>query len=735
MPAQKETLGEIRKIKNEVAQALKLFQERHTGADLGEARNVLLQIAEVVKRDDLAAAQSLVQKAQLAANPTTEYLLDRAKNLESRGSEAYRKEDFIGAIELWQKSLKEYQNVREMANRRKEREIIDAVVSTVASIEEDIRTADREKANRGMVLQVRQTNRVVDEAKSQFSAGAFDTAIEKFHSAREQYSSAAEIARKYKFEDEARLNKVVSEMDTSIEVSRLSKGENLIEAALKEKGSQKETACSATLQFPESFQSTDPRYTEYKARANAGVAQARIEVGKEIMAEAEALFNKKEYYKAKEGYRKAQDHFNMVSDFAEKQRLEKEKMLVDTLIQGCAANAGACADALMGRERVAVGRLERVEELQNGLKPSRGPRTPSDDKIKLLENEYEIIKWLKSGGFGNVCVAKRREDGAVVALKIPIELDKRSEKVFLREMKIWQDLVHRNIVKLLQTRILPTPLFEMEYVDGGDLKRLIENDKEIPVLLACRIAFDIARGLDYAHSKHNVSHADLKPANILITRTQEAKISDWGLAKIASGSSSAYGHTPDYDTLEYIEKKQVDKRTDVYQLGLILYEMLTLDNPFAHGSEVEMAEKVLKLAPDKPSMHANRPELEPLDDIVMRCLEKDPTKRPTIGGFREIIYEYAKEYHGESLHISKDVNTEIKLLCQNAILLAKQNEYIPCLATLRRIRSKVGDNTRKEDIESLIHAIEFRQKEGIEMGDESINELYKLLTRVEHGET
>jgi serine/threonine protein kinase len=729
MPKQEEALG---KIKDEVGKALKLLEKRHTGANLEEARGLLREAAEAIEQDDFTSAMSLVQKAQLAANPTTEYLLGQGKSLESRGSTAYKRKDLAAAVEFWQKSLKEYGSARELANARGEQEVVDKVAETMDTINQDIDTANLERSDHEMLQLVDHANQAVDEAKSLFDANEFNAAEQKFQTAIENYESAGKIAHDSKSDDEARLRETVAEMHASIEACRLGQGEKLLEVALKERPNQRETVCLEVLKFLETFPSVDPKHGELKRKAYSAIAEARIEGGTDIMAGAETLLDKGEYYNAKEQYRNAQDHFEKVRDFAVEQQLGEEKAKADSRIDSCIANIKVCTDSLIGREKVTEDRVIKVKDLRKGIGKRRAvPEGPYEKKKALLEKEYEIINQFEPGGFGDVFVARNKE-GITVALKLPRASEK-SEEVFFRELDIWKKLDHRNIVRLIRPRFLPTPLLEIEYIDGGNLGDLLGKVKTVPVEDACRILFDIARGLEYAHSKHNVVHSDLKPSNILLTRTKEAKITDWGLSKIATSSSAVHGYTSGYAAPEQITERKANKKTDVFQLGIIFYEMLTGDNPFAHGSLAEIDEKIVSLVLDKPSKH--RPQLKPLDGLVLSCLQKDPGERPTIREIRESIYRYMKEYHDISLHLSETADTQVRILCQNAMLAAKQNDHALCIITLKSLMRRVSDNHRRESIENLIGAMEYRQKEAMEVPDDILNDIDALLKWVQYGET
>jgi len=730
-----EELEVLSQVRQEVNKAIELRQQRHAGANLDEAGTFLKQAREAITKNDFKEVLRLAQKAQLAARPTTEYLLDKAKKLEGNGSEAYKKEKFPQAIELWQKSLEEYSRARELAIERKEEEIVKALEPTMASIKEDIKGAEREKANKDMVAFGEQANKSVDEAKSEFEAGQFDAAREKFESARDLYAKGAAIARDFGFEDEPGIRAAIEEMGVSIEACLLSKGEALIEAASKEKDSKKkEDAFSKVIKYLESFSSETKKHEELKGRACEGLASARIEIGTKLMEDAEALLTRNEHYRAKEGYRNAQKYFNELSDFTVEHRLEKKKEEVDRWIEDCTVNIKLCTDSMLGREKVVGGKVRKVGELRKGIRvPIKPDLLPEEmiEKIRKLQAEYESITHLGTGGFGEVYQAKNR-DGAVIAIKVLSRIDTRSEDIFFRELKVWQDLVHANIVRLIRPRFTPTPLFEMEYVDGGDLAGLLEGNKPLPRDRACRIASDIARGLYYAHL-HNVVHADLKPENILLKKTGEAKITDWGLGRIATSSSRGRGYTPGYAAPEQVEKGIAGKKSDVYQLGLLFYEMLTGDNPFTHGSLEERDDKVLKYTPEKPS--AVNPELEPLDDIVMRCLEKNPDSRPSIREFREAIHKYMEEYLTIRLPaLTLEQRTQIETLCDNALLEAKVKNYQGCIAALGDLVSKLGDREKREGVRSLISRMKYRQEEGMEIQDEVLTELNGVLRWIECGE-
>lgn len=239
------------------------------------------------------------------------------------------------------------------------------------------------------------------------------------------------------------------------------------------------------------------------------------------------------------------------------------------------------------------------------------------DELKHLYNEVDFIG---SGGFARVFKVKRR-DGKIVAVKIPINMDEAIGRSFLREITSWQRLNHRNIVSLLDANILPIPYLEQEYMESGNLE---SPKKPFDVAKACEIVFDIAEGLKYAH-KQGIVHRDLKPQNILLSEDGIPKITDWGLSRIMAESKSLtpHGYTPAYAAPEQISPKNFgkpDERTDIYQLGVIFYNLLTNDLPFKGDDLIEIAFAIVNEMPAAPS--ELNPEAKEVDRIVLRCLMK-----------------------------------------------------------------------------------------------------------------
>ncbi|MDO8727292.1 MAG: protein kinase [Candidatus Methanoperedens sp.] len=228
---------------------------------------------------------------------------------------------------------------------------------------------------------------------------------------------------------------------------------------------------------------------------------------------------------------------------------------------------------------------------------------------------YKDAEYIGGGGFAWVFRATRK-DGTKIALKIPSLKDENTGKLFLREISNWSTLEHENIVKFYNANVFPIPLFEMELCECslGAGKRTIEE--------AASIIYDVAKGLKYAHEL-KIVHADIKHSNILI-KNGKIKISDWGLSKVKRGGSlSVSALTPEYAAPEQIMGK-IDERTDIWQLGVVFYNLTTGKFPFG-GEYADVINHVLNDEPRLPSEIC--PDSSIVDHIVMKCLRKKSEER------------------------------------------------------------------------------------------------------------
>ena len=248
---------------------------------------------------------------------------------------------------------------------------------------------------------------------------------------------------------------------------------------------------------------------------------------------------------------------------------------------------------------------------------------------------YRIESLLGEGGMGKVYKAEDGELRRTVALKLvrpelandPSSMDRLKQEILLASR-----VSHKNILRIHDLGDVGGLKFiSMAYVDGKDLHQIIAAEGKLEIPRAIRITRQLCLALEAAHAE-GVIHRDLKPQNVLVDHEGQVYVSDFGLAKTlevhASMLTSAgdVSGTPRYMSPEQVEANPVDHRSDLYSLGLILYEMVTADLPFASDSVMQAMYQRVTQAPKNPK--AANPELPDfLVNIIMRCLEKDPAQR------------------------------------------------------------------------------------------------------------
>jgi serine/threonine protein kinase len=216
----------------------------------------------------------------------------------------------------------------------------------------------------------------------------------------------------------------------------------------------------------------------------------------------------------------------------------------------------------------------------------------------LFAGRYEILEELGAGGMGRIYRAFDKKIGEEVALKLiraEIAADERIVERFRNEIKIARQIRHANVCGMFDLGEEEKTLFiSMEYVRGEDLKSVIRRMGSLTAGKAVSIARQVAEGLAEAH-KLGIIHRDLKPSNIMIDKEGNAKIMDFGIARsLAGAGTTAEGviiGTPEYMSPEQVEDQEVDQRSDIYSLGVVLYEMVTGTVPFEGNTPLSVAMK------------------------------------------------------------------------------------------------------------------------------------------------
>lgn len=323
-----------------------------------------------------------------------------------------------------------------------------------------------------------------------------------------------------------------------------------------------------------------------------------------------ALYNLALDFERKRQFNKASSVYEYMAESAPdykdiKARIERVKNAGETVIFG--GTAGNAMSTLL---------------ITGGAKPTLG--------------RYEIIKELGKGAMGTVYLGKDPKINRDVAIKTmalsqefePDELEEVKER-FFREAETAGMLNHPNIVTIFDAgEEHDLAYIAMEFLDGSDLAAYTKPDKLFPVPASLKICGKVAEALHFAHAQ-KVVHRDIKPANIMLLRDKTVKVTDFGIARITASSKTKTGvvlGTPSYMSPEQLSGKHVDGRSDIFSLGVMLYEMLTGTRPFKGDS---MATLMFQIANEPhPDIREHRPELpESVAKLLDRMLAKDPETR------------------------------------------------------------------------------------------------------------
>jgi beta-lactam-binding protein with PASTA domain/predicted Ser/Thr protein kinase len=266
----------------------------------------------------------------------------------------------------------------------------------------------------------------------------------------------------------------------------------------------------------------------------------------------------------------------------------------------------------------------------------------------LFDGRYRIQRKLGAGGMADVYLAEDQELGRRVAIKILNSRHGNDDQFierFRREAKNAAALNHPNIVSIYDRgEAEDTYYIAMEFLDGRTLKELIIGRGAAPINVAIEYARQILSALRFAH-RHGIVHRDIKPHNVLVDGEGRVKVTDFGIARAGTSQMTETGSivgTAQYLSPEQARGGEVDPRSDLYSLGVVLYELLTGKTPFDGETPVEIAMKHLSTTPKPPSKL--RPDVpEELDMVVMRALAKSPDER----------YQSADEMEGDLERVAR----------------------------------------------------------------------------------
>jgi len=359
------------------------------------------------------------------------------------------------------------------------------------------------------------------------------------------------------------------------------------------------------------------------------------------------------------------------------------------------------------------------------------PKPISSFPSELLQF-YEGPALIGQGGFARVFKAKRKKDGRNVAIKVPISMDSSTGKSFIKEIENWTKLKHDNIIEVYDYNVLPIPYFEMELCD----KSLEKMKKPMDIEKASWIVFSIAEGLKYAHNR-NVAHLDLKPKNVMLKEGMP-KISDWGLSRAIteSRSSSIQAFSPLYASPEHISKKfgKKDERTDIWQLGVIFYELVTGRLPFEGDDFIEISANIVNGDPI-PLSKFNK-EASKVEPIIERCLQKKKGDRyPDIEKLQKDLAEVLNiEYKAQlKKSIQKKNLSKSAYYCGELLMVnLKIGDIYQAYKYASDLTKYATDNTKKF-VDNLCKELKERIENKIEVNEELIKKVDIMVHKIKIG--
>src|SRR5271167_1884311 len=264
--------------------------------------------------------------------------------------------------------------------------------------------------------------------------------------------------------------------------------------------------------------------------------------------------------------------------------------------------------------------------------PAESNSTLSPAALAALSKRYDILGEAGHGSMGNVYKARDRETGETVALKLlkpEIASDQAMMERFKNELLFARKITHKNVCRVYEfNRVGGVAYTSMEFVEGESLRSVLNRFGALSQRKATDLALQICSGLKEAHAQ-GIVHRDLKPENVMIDTRGNVKVMDFGIARsmeVLTRLTGAMVGTPAYMAPEQVEGKPVDYRTDIYSLGLILFEVFTGTQAFRADNAVAVALKQMRETPPLPS--SIEPSIPaPTERAILKCLEKDPAKR------------------------------------------------------------------------------------------------------------
>ena len=383
--------------------------------------------------------------------------------------------------------------------------------------------------------------------------------------------------------------------------------------------------------------------------------------------------------------------------------------------------------------------------------PRGGDAAESESpELQIGAHKYRILGDLGQGGMGRVYLAVDQDLGREVALKMMRVQDAAGARRFVEEARVIAKLDHPNIVPVYEVGITDEGRFfyTMRVVRGRTLSAVLdesrqtdEPDGELSLARMVQIFLQIGQGIEYAHSK-GIVHSDLKPSNVMIGDHGEVLVLDWGLSRLAARAESGAGDTragirriagtPQYMAPEQARGEDIDHRADVYAMGAILFEMLTLEPVFRGSTVEEVLEAVRSQKPRQPRLVSPQRSVPALlEAACLKALSKNPDERPqSAREFLDAVQTWleAEADRERRRHVAREVADEGRTLLQEYFSLRdKLGEYERAAEVTRDSVKAWEPPARKESLLSAEDRVTAARRRLAEVASATVGTLEKAL--------
>ncbi len=563
----------------------------------------------------------------------------------------------------------------------------------------------------------------------------FKEAMGKFEEAISRYSEAIEIIS-IREGDGERVRKLQNTLETTRNLLNIANFRRIFQR-IKDAKTEKELWDALKELERAEVPMEDDRFDAILT-AHKKIIRLQLQGVVDLMTDAASKFREENWYSAKKTLGKAREILENLLTTAKKYQLEEEVGMIGELMKACNENLRGIEELLYSGEapkgwKLRIPSKESFKITEESIEEEFFDHSINfETRLEQIKEKYVITRPIGEGAFSYVYEAKNPR-GQKIALKVLKYLDKESTSSFMREFAAAQKLNHENIVKVYRADPRLGYL-EMELASGN----LEEVQKPLEPRTAGRIIFEISRALHHAHS-NGIIHRDIKPSNILFFGSvEDVKLGDWGLARLASRAtrkSSLVRHkTILYSSPEQIKNPEnLDARSDIFQLGIVFYEILTGIHPFSAEYEGTIMHKILNENPLPPSRH--NPRALPLDDIVMKMLEKDPEKRyQTIKELQNDIKEVLIRM-GVRIKESVGTRERVRIIAENILLRLttiidnsarnRTEEFSDLVKELEELHFETGDPS----IKNLMEQLKTMAEMGAKPSEETLKEAKLILKR------